>query len=56
MASVAWLSAVPVARLKLIVTAGNWPWWLIDRGWVGSVVQCAKAESGTSPPVVGDFR
>ena len=39
------------ARLKLIVTAGNWPWWLIDSGRIGIVVQCATAESGTMPPV-----
>ena len=56
MASVAWLSAVPGARLKEIVTAGNCPWWLIDSGCVGSVVQCASAESGTSPPVTGEWR
>ncbi len=35
-ASVAWPSATPCARLKLIVTAGNWPWWLIDSGRTGT--------------------
>ena len=30
-ASVASPSATPWARLKLMVMAGNWPWWLIDR-------------------------
>ena len=38
-----------------MVMAGNWPWWLIDSGWTGVVVHFAKAESGTSPPVVGDL-
>ncbi len=49
-------SATPWPRLKLIVTAGNWPWWLIDSGRIGSVDQCATAESGTMPPVAGALR
>ena len=39
-----------------MVIAGNWPWWLIDSGWIGVVVHLAKADSGTWPPVVGDRR
>ena len=39
-----------------MVIAGNCPWWLIDSGWIGVVVHLAKAESGTSPPVVGERR
>ena len=46
-ASVACPSATPWARLKLMVIAGNWPWWLIDSGWTGAVVHLAKALSGT---------
>ena len=55
MASVAWPSATPGARLKQIVTAGNWPWWLIDSGRTGTVVHLTKADSGTCSPVVGDL-
>src|ERR1700722_10715965 len=54
-ASVAWLSDAPGARLKLIVVAGNWLWWLIESGWIGVVVHLAIVESGTSPPWL-DFR
>ena len=54
-ASVACPSAVFGARLKEIVTAGNCPWWLMESGATGTVVQVAKAASGTCPPVVGDF-
>ena len=32
MRSTAWPSAVPGARLKETVTAGNWPWWLMVSG------------------------
>ena len=46
-ASVACPRATPWARLKLMVIAGNWPWWLIDSGWTGAVVHLAKALSGT---------
>jgi hypothetical protein len=28
--------------LKLMVIAGNRPWWLIDSGWIGVVVHLAK--------------
>ncbi|KAG1433957.1 hypothetical protein G6F55_014626 [Rhizopus delemar] len=31
MASTALDSDAPGARLNEMVTAGNWPWWLIDR-------------------------
>ena len=55
MASVAWPSATPWARLKLIVIAGNWPWWLIESGRTGTLVQVANVDSGTSSPVVGDL-
>ena len=44
----------PGARLKLMVTAGNCPWWLIDSGSVLRVVHLAKAASGTCWPVVGE--
>ena len=27
-------ATTPGARLKLMVTAGNWPWWLIDSGLI----------------------
>ena len=37
-ASTASPSAAPGARLKEIVTAGNWLWWLIDSGCTGAVV------------------
>jgi len=46
---------MPCARLKLIVIAGNWPWWLIDNGRTGTLVHFAKVDSGTWSPVVGDF-
>ncbi len=54
-ASVAWPSATPCARLKLMVIAGNWPWWLIESGRTGTLVQVAKVDSGTWSPVVGDL-
>ena len=38
-----------------MVIAGNWPWWLIDSGRTGTLVQVAKVDSGTWSPVVGDF-
>ena len=44
----------PVARLKLMVIAGNWPWWLIDSGGTGLVVHLAKALKGTICPVAGE--
>src|SRR3981081_3954278 len=53
-ASVAWPSAVPCARLKLMVIAGNRPWGLIERGWAGVGVHLAKAAICSWPPVVGD--
>ncbi len=40
----------PAARLNEIVTAGNWPWWLIASGAV-VVVSCTIALSGTGAPV-----
>jgi hypothetical protein len=46
-ASVACPRAVSGARLKLIVIAGNWPWWLIESGRTGTLLQVAKADSGT---------
>src|SRR3974390_1702626 len=54
-ASVAWPSATPWARLKLMVIAGNCPWWLIESGRTGTLVQLAKVEIGTCSPVVGDL-
>ena len=38
-----------------MVIAGNWPWWLIDSGRTGTLVQLAKVDSGTWSPVVGDL-
>ena len=40
MRSTAWPSAVPGARLKERVTAGNWPWWLTVSGAI-LLVKCA---------------
>ena len=40
----------PGARLNEIVTAGNWPWWLMASGAV-VVVSCTIALSGTGAPV-----
>ena len=37
------------ARLKLIVTAGNWPWWLITSGCSPRVI-LVTAASGTCTP------
>ena len=54
-ASVAWPSATPCARLKLMVTAGNWPWWLIESGRTGTLVHVANVDSGTWSPVIGDL-
>ena len=34
-----------------MVIAGNWPWWLIDSGRTGTLVQVAKVDSGTWSPV-----
>ena len=31
--------------------AGNWPWWLIESGRTGTLVQFAKVDSGTWSPV-----
>src|SRR5712692_1729109 len=40
----------PEARLKEMVTTGNWPWWLMARGTVVSSTR-ASAVRGTLPPV-----
>ena len=53
-ASTAWPSAAPCARLNEIVTAGNWLWWLIDSGCTGTVDHFTKVDSGTAWPVL-DF-
>jgi len=42
-------SAMPGARLKESVTAGNCPWWLTER-LVLEVLNLAKLESGTILP------
>ena len=52
MASTAWPSATPWARLNEIVTAGNWLWWLIDSGAVLVLSTFTKVESGTAWPVL----
>ena len=38
------------ARLKEIVTTGNWPWWLTDNGAVRDS-KCVNALSGTADPL-----
>ena len=53
-AAVAVPSATPLARLKLMVIAGNCPWWLIDSGATGFVVHLVKALKGTIWPVAGE--
>ena len=53
-ASTAWPSAAPGARLNEMVTAGNWLWWLIDSGCTGRVLHFTKVDSGTDWPVL-DF-
>ena len=50
MASTAWLSDAPGARLKESVTAGKTPWWLMVSGSTVRVT-CVTADSGTCPPV-----
>src|SRR5262245_10826495 len=54
-ASVAVPSEPPGARLKVMVTAGNWPWWEMESGRVLCVVHDAKAASGTCSPEIGDL-
>ncbi|CKU82250.1 Uncharacterised protein [Mycobacterium tuberculosis] len=39
-----------------MVTAGNWPWWLIDRYAVLLVSTFTKVDSGTCCPVMGELR
>ena len=51
MAVTAWPSAVPGARLKESVTAGNWPWWFTASGETCVVPIFTKVESGTAWPV-----
>ncbi len=48
MASMAWPSDTPGARLNDSVTHGNCPWWLTDSGSVPGVAR-AMARSGTMP-------
>ena len=38
------------ARLKLMVTAGNWPWWLMTSGCKPRSI-VVTAESGTCTPL-----
>ncbi len=49
-------SEAPGLRLNEIVTAGNWPWWLMDRYAVLFVSTLTKVDNGTCWPVVGDVR
>src|SRR5690348_9935262 len=49
-AAVACPSEDPGDRLKLIVTEGNWPPWLMISGCTGAVVHLAIADSGTCAP------
>ncbi len=53
-AAVAVPSASPTARLKLMVVAGNWPWWLIERAATGAVVHLANALIGIIWLLVGE--
>ncbi len=48
-ASTAWPSAAPGARLNDSVIAGNCPWWLTESG-SSVVVKCANELSGTWAP------
>lgn len=43
-------SDAPGARLKEIVTTGNWPWWFTDSGAVRDS-KCVNALSGTADPL-----
>ena len=45
-------SEAPLARLKEIVTAGNWLWWLLASGAIGAVSRWTRVESGTAVPPV----
>ena len=44
-------SAMPGARLKLSVAAGNWPWWRTASG-ASPRSKCAIADSGTCAPLL----
>ena len=53
---VAWPSDTPDARLKDMVAAGNWLWWLMVRllePWGSTLTNC---DSGTVFPVRGESR
>ena len=55
MACTASLSEAPCARLKLMVTEGNWSWWLMASGAVRRSI-LAMALSGTwAPPLAGTY-
>ena len=41
----------PGARLKEIVTTGNWPWWLMESGALADS-KCVNVPSGTAAPLI----
>src|SRR3546814_20154727 len=47
-------SATPGARLNEMVTAGNWPWWLMDKYPVFDVSTVTKLDKGTCFPESGE--
>src|SRR3546814_1704194 len=47
-------SATPGARLNEMVTAGNWPWWLMDKYPVFDVSTVTKLDKGTCFPASGE--
>ncbi len=53
---VAWPSETPGARLKEMVAAGNWLWWLIVRLLEPLGSTFTNCDSGTFFPVNGDSR
>ena len=55
MASTACPSATPGRRLNVRVTEGNWAWWVTESGPARLESISTKVESGTMPPVSGDF-
>ena len=55
MASTASPSATPGRRLNVSVTAGNWPWCVTDSGPTLLESTSTSEDSGTAPPVSGDF-
>ena len=55
MASTASPSATPARRLNVKVTDGNCDWWVTWSGPARLESTSTKVDSGTMPPVSGDF-